>query len=363
MNRERMTDAIETERLLLFPYPQENLALFNRDLPAFEERYGVTYRGEELDEQLTGFLKQLEREIADDPEHYLFFTEFLLVRKEDDTVIGSIDYKYVPRSGVTEVGYGLNPDYEGQGYMTEALRAFLDFGRSLGIRTVRADTRKDNLRSQRVLRKCGFRFLREDENLWWEVDLTEPVLLTISRFEELDARKLMDVYGESNEENIDYFFPGAEDRGEALKKVEAGFLDFLRNDFFTKPGNTLRVLEADGLWLSAVRLYPIRDGLYYLEALETHPAYRRQGCAARLLRALIRELEARGSFRLCDCVGAGNLPSRLTHERCGFQVVSEPGFDYLRGEDDEGTVGMAFICEKKSLSETVSACQSAPGSL
>ena len=173
MNRELMRDTIETERLLLFPYTQENLAMFNSDLPTFEELYGVKYRGEKLDDLLTGFLKQLEREIADDPEHYLFFTEFLIVLRESDTIIGSIDYKYVPRDGVTEVGYGLNPRFEGRGYMTEALRAFLDFGRRLGIRTVRADTLKENLRSQRVLQKCGFRFLREDGNLWWEIDLTD----------------------------------------------------------------------------------------------------------------------------------------------------------------------------------------------
>ena len=171
MNRELMRDAIETERLVLFPYTQENLALFNSDLPGFEALYGVKYRGEELDHLLTGFLKKLEREIADDPDHYLFFTEFLIVLKENDHVIGSIDYQYVPRDGVTEVGYGLNPAYEGRGCMTEALTAFLEFGRSLGIRIVRADTEQDNIKSQNVLKKCGFRFLRQAENLWWEREL------------------------------------------------------------------------------------------------------------------------------------------------------------------------------------------------
>ena len=171
MNRERMTDSIETERLILFPYTQENLALFNRDLSLFEQTYGVVYRGEELDHLLTEFLKKLEDEIAADPENYLFFTEFLIVLKENSHVIGSVDYKYVPKEGVTEVGYGMNPDYTGHGYMTEALTAFLDFGRSLGIRTVLADTLRDNLRSQNVLRRCEFRFLREDGNLWWEKQL------------------------------------------------------------------------------------------------------------------------------------------------------------------------------------------------
>lgn len=171
MNTALMIDRIETERLVLFPYTQENLALFNRDLPAFEERFGVYYRGEELDHLLRGFLLKLEREIAEDPEHYLFFTEFLIALKENDRIVGSIDYKYVPRNGLTEVGYGLNTLYEGHGYMTEALRAFLDLGKNLGIRTVRADTLPDNIASQRVLEKCGFRFLFQDGNLWWEKNL------------------------------------------------------------------------------------------------------------------------------------------------------------------------------------------------
>ena len=146
MHVERMTDRIETERLVLFPYTKENLALFNTDLPAFEERFGVRYRGEELDYLLRGFLQRLEAEIAGDPERFLWFTEFLIVLRENDCVIGSIDYKYVPVDGVTEVGYGLNPAYEGRGYMTEALTAFLAFGARRGLRTVRADTLPDNLR-------------------------------------------------------------------------------------------------------------------------------------------------------------------------------------------------------------------------
>ena len=168
MHRELMKDAIETERLVLFPYTKENLALFNNDLAGFEREFGVVYQGEELDHLLTNFLKSLEKEIEADKKNYLFFTEFLIVLKENSHVIGSIDFKYVPKDGVTEVGYGLNPTYEGHGYMTEALKAFLDFGKSLGVKAVQADTLKDNLKSQNVLKRCGFSFLKEDGNLWWE---------------------------------------------------------------------------------------------------------------------------------------------------------------------------------------------------
>ena len=171
MNLEKMSGRIETERLVLFPYTSENLHLFNEDLGRFEEEFGVVYRGEELDYLLAGFLRKLEQEIAEDPANYLFFTEFLIVLRENDHIIGSIDYKYVPKDGVTEVGYGMNPAYTGHGYMTEALTAFLEFGKRLGIQKVLADTKPDNLKSQNVLRRCGFRFLREDGNLWWERNL------------------------------------------------------------------------------------------------------------------------------------------------------------------------------------------------
>ena len=136
MNIERMKDHIETERLVLFPYTEENLRLFNNDLPKFEETFGVVYRGGELDHLLKGFLRKLETEIEEDPDNYLFFTEFLMVLKENDHIIGSIDFKYIPKDGLTEVGYGLNPAYEGRGYMTEALEAFLRFGKELGINMI-----------------------------------------------------------------------------------------------------------------------------------------------------------------------------------------------------------------------------------
>ena len=172
MNLQNTSTAIETDRMVLFPFTRENLVLFNTDLPAFEKLYGIVYRGyEELDYFIETYRLKLENEIREDPDNYLFFTEFLIVLKDNDHVIGSIDYKYVPRDGVTEVGYGLNPAFEGNGYMTEALSAFLEFGKMLGIRTVLADTLKDNIRSQRVLQKCGFRFIKEDGHLWWEKEL------------------------------------------------------------------------------------------------------------------------------------------------------------------------------------------------
>ena len=171
MNIDLMTNCIETDRLVLFPFGEESLALFNRDLSAFEKTYGVRYCGEELDFLHTNFLKKLHGEIQAAPNDYLFFTEFLIIVRQTDCVVGSIDFKYVPRNGVTEVGYGLNPAHEGHGYMTEALDAFLRFGRAHGVRTVRAETLADNIKSQNVLKRCGFTCVGKDGNMWWQKQL------------------------------------------------------------------------------------------------------------------------------------------------------------------------------------------------
>ena len=55
------------------------------------------------------------------------------------------------------------------------------------------------------------------------------MLHRIAEYSGIDERKLMDLYAESNTDNIEYFFPDEEDKQLALSKVEAGFLDFLRN--------------------------------------------------------------------------------------------------------------------------------------
>ena len=172
MRRDRMTGSIGTERLVLFPYTAENLHLFNTDRAGFEAQFGVVYDGEETDSLLAGFLRELEGELAADPENSFFLTEFLMVLKENSRIIGTVEYKQAPAGGVTEVGYGMNPAYTGRGYMTEALTALLEAGRARGLRAVRADTAPENLRSQHVLERCGFRFLRRDgDRLWWEISL------------------------------------------------------------------------------------------------------------------------------------------------------------------------------------------------
>lgn len=170
------------------------------------------------------------------------------------------------------------------------------------------------------------------------------MLLRITSCTDLDSRKLMDIYSENNTENAEDFYPGETDRDVALRKVETGFMSFLEQEFFTWTKAACWIWEEDGLWVSALRNCEIQDGLHYLEALETHPAHRNKGYGSLLLSRVLSAMREDGPFRLCDCVSKRNAASLKIHEKCGFRIVSESGYNYLYKETDEHDFGLEYSC-------------------
>lgn len=72
--------------------------------------------------------------------------------------VGDLSFKGLSTDGRVEIGYGIRKEYEGQGYMTEAVTAMARWASGqMGVRYVEAETDPDNLASQRVLEKAGFR--------------------------------------------------------------------------------------------------------------------------------------------------------------------------------------------------------------
>lgn len=81
--------------------------------------------------------------------------------KGSDRVIGTIALENDRhRDEISkEIGYSLAEDKWGNGYMTEACREVLRFAfEELGLNLVAICTGPNNLRSQRVIRKCGFTY-------------------------------------------------------------------------------------------------------------------------------------------------------------------------------------------------------------
>ena len=85
---------------------------------------------------------------------------FAIVYKENNKVIGSISLEkdYI-RPGVNSkyLGYVLSKDYWGLGLMTECVKKILEYGFFiLNLDIITVSHFKENIRSKRVIEKCGF---------------------------------------------------------------------------------------------------------------------------------------------------------------------------------------------------------------
>lgn len=165
------------------------------------------------------------------------------------------------------------------------------------------------------------------------------MLLKITEFENLNERRLMDIYEEGNRENVAFFYPDCKDEAEGVKLVERDFLKYLKEDFFNGK-DAYYILEENGEWVSALRLYVLKGDTYYIEALETKPAERRKGHATMLLLLVLNELKEKGSFTVCSTVSKRNTASLATHIKCGFGVETH------LVEAGEDNYGLAYKYQK-----------------
>jgi RimJ/RimL family protein N-acetyltransferase len=133
---------------------------------------------EELAEVSAAWLAQLHASAMHDP----WTHGFSLEHRDTGAVIGNAAFKGPPTvDGVVEIAYGIDPDYQGKGYATEAADALTAFALASGrVRTVCAHTLPEANASTRVLTKCGFTFVGEtidpeDGLVWrWEKRGKEP---------------------------------------------------------------------------------------------------------------------------------------------------------------------------------------------
>ena len=165
---------LETERLILIPVDLDIIDALLESDDVFLNKYGYINDGGEYLNPSPEYLHKIRSRLIEHPEEYPLAVDYLIIVKELRTVIGSIDFKYLPINGVSEIGYGMKPEYEGKGYMTEAVNALLKYGKDNGVSKVIADTKESNYKSQNVLKRNGFIFdKKEGGMLWFSKDLKQ----------------------------------------------------------------------------------------------------------------------------------------------------------------------------------------------
>ena len=84
---------------------------------------------------------------------------FAITLKSDGKFIGSSGYHDIsPKHHRLMMGYVLNRNYWGNGYMTEAVREMIRFAfEDMGMHRVAATCDAENIRSSNVMERCGMR--------------------------------------------------------------------------------------------------------------------------------------------------------------------------------------------------------------
>lgn len=168
------------------------------------------------------------------------------------------------------------------------------------------------------------------------------MLIRVKQLMDNDVHLLMKVYRESNKDNISYFFPEVKDIEKGLQMVEKAYVQWIRDDFLRQKNTSYYVWKEKGLWLSSLRFHEVGKEHYYIEALETHPEYRKQGYAEKLINSVIEELKDKGSFEIESYTSIKNIASQKTHKKCGFIVTDKKPFDYTSQEHIDNAVGFLY---------------------
>ena len=161
---------ITTPRISLQPLSFAQLQLCLTNLPALEAELGLPILREVLDENLTRALGIKIAKMENLPlEKHPWQTYWLIVIPNREVLeagepgrwgsrvgAGFIGFKgYLNEAGEAEIGYGIAPQYQGQGYTTEAVRALCTWAfTDPACRAITATT-VVNPASNRVLYKVG----------------------------------------------------------------------------------------------------------------------------------------------------------------------------------------------------------------
>lgn len=169
---------IETPRLTIFPLTAEQVRLHVAGNNQLETALGLPPGQRDVTEPLRSILLTFTiPRLADRRLNPLFHTLWVAVDRQTGQIVADAKFKGEPDNGAVEIGYGTYPAFGRQGYMTEIVGGLVRWaGAQPGVRRVEAETAVENVASQKVLEKNGFRlFDRREDMLWWTYDFADPL--------------------------------------------------------------------------------------------------------------------------------------------------------------------------------------------
>ena len=173
-----MDDHIITARLQLIPLPLHQLELALQDINALEQSLNITIARSfvtAIVERAIGMkIDNMRR--ADVSQHH-WLTYWLIVIQDENIGVGMLGFKGFPDgTGSTEIGYGIDPAYQGKGYMSEAVQALIDWAFQHRFCAQITASEVENPASRRLLEKLGAQLVSaSDHSTSWKIRRAKPI--------------------------------------------------------------------------------------------------------------------------------------------------------------------------------------------
>lgn len=154
---------LKTKRLCISPMTDEEL----RQLAE-----------ETTDQELRQAYEEMLEDSLNNREFRLWYTAWKICLKGNGQIIGTEGFKGPEDTYSVEIGYGIDKDYEGNGYATEAVKALIEWAFTQeNVYYIEAEAAADNVGSRKVLEKLSFqpdgmgeegeRFILEKTEAMW----------------------------------------------------------------------------------------------------------------------------------------------------------------------------------------------------
>lgn len=165
---------LETERLFIFPLTYDQLIVYLEAENKLEEVLNLNRGNRTIPQELSYALREtILPAVAHTTMNHFYTTLWTIVDKEINQMVGDLCFKGEPNEdGEIEIGYGTYDEFQGHGYMTEAIGVITSWAfKQPNVKNILAETDQANLASHRTLAKNNFKPYKKVESMiWWKLE-------------------------------------------------------------------------------------------------------------------------------------------------------------------------------------------------
>jgi ribosomal-protein-alanine N-acetyltransferase len=164
--RKRIANVIKTNRLILKPLTYQQMLKYIKNDHSLEAELKLNNSSMVLSPLLKEALEQsILPSLKDENKNYLFSTLWTVIDKDENRSVADVCFQGEPNGkGEIEIGYGTYEQFQGKGYMTEAVQGMIIWAaKQAKVKAVIASTDKTNVASYTILEKNYFKKVSESE--------------------------------------------------------------------------------------------------------------------------------------------------------------------------------------------------------